>query len=55
MRRALVLASLPPAAFSGWLFAQPSQLEKAPLYLALAALGLMGLAFVFHLARGGRD
>lgn len=55
MRRALVLASLPPAAFSGWLFAQPSQLESAPMYLALCSAALIALAFAAHFAKGGRD
>ena len=51
MRRALVLASLPPAAFSGWLFAQPEHIAQAPLYLALCSAALIALAFVAHVLR----
>lgn len=51
MRRALVLASLPPAAFSGWLFVQPERLADAPLLLALCSAALIALAFVAHILR----
>ena len=40
MRRALVLSALPTAGMSAWLFLRPEHIAQAPLYLALAALGL---------------